>query len=139
MYDRMAAGEVEAIKRMPVVASLPIVVLKHLFQATVEHEITPQTIELGFDPEVFFEGIRGAPSDVKEKFQKPIKSEFSKPDKDSPAFISLIIDDNALNSLPLEVATIDRSFSVQEIIKMDPRLQTLRQYMTMDKLRDAGG
>ena len=41
MYDRMAAGEVEAIKRMPVVASLPIVVLKHLFQATVEHEITP--------------------------------------------------------------------------------------------------
>ena len=81
MYDRIAAGDVEAIQKMPAEASLPMVVLKHLFQGAVDHEITPQTIELGFDPEVFFNGLRDEPSDQKAKFQKPIKSEFSKPDK----------------------------------------------------------
>ena len=80
-------------------------------------------MDFGFDPEVFFESVRGKSSDEKAKFYKPIKTEFSKPDKENPALISLIIDDNAFNSLPLEIATIDRSFSVTEIIKLDPRLQ----------------
>ena len=53
---------------MPAEASLPMVVLKHLFQAAVDHEITQQTIELGFDPEVFFNGLRDEPSDQKAKF-----------------------------------------------------------------------
>ena len=139
MYDRIAAGDIDAIQRMPAEASLPMVVLKHLFQSAVSHEITKENIEFGFDPEVYFYSVRGETSDEKAKFQKPVKTEFSKPDKkENPAFISLIIDENALNSLPLEIATIDRSFSVKEIIKLDPRMHTLNQYLMMDKLRDVG-
>ena len=139
MYDKIAAGDAESIQKMPPEASLPMVLLKHLFQGAVDHDISAQAIEFGFDPDVFFEGLRGEASDEKAKLQKPIKTEFSKPEKGAPpAFISLIIDDNALNSLPLEIATIDRSFSVKDLISLDQRMQTLRQYMTMDKLRDAG-
>ena len=54
MYDRIAAGDIDAIQRMPAEASLPMVVLKHLFQSAVSHEITKENIEFGFDPEVYF-------------------------------------------------------------------------------------
>ena len=116
MIDSIAAGDADSIAKIPVEASLPMVMLKHLFHGVVEHSISPETIEFGFDPEVFFEGLRGEISDEKAKLLKPIKSEFSKQtDKDSPVFISLIIDDNAFNSLPYEIALVDRVFSLRDL------------------------
>ena len=54
---------------------------------------------------------------------KPIESEFSPMNSgENPTMISMIMDENAINSFLLEFVLVDRAFSLRDAMKADPRL-----------------
>lgn len=71
---------------------------------------------------MIFERVRPLPK-KKPDMLKSINSEFSrKTDSKDPTMVSIIIDENAINTLLLEFVLIERAFSLREFIKKDPRL-----------------
>jgi len=49
--------------------------------------------------------------------------------------MSLILDENAINSLLLEFVLIERAFSLREFVKMDPRLQDILREMNTQSMK----
>jgi len=53
---------------------------------------------------------------------KEINSEFTpQTDDGEPLMVSLIIDENAINSFILEFVLVERAFSIRDFLKVDPR------------------
>ena len=70
---------------------------------------------------MLFERIRPTPS-KKPSMLKEINSEFTlQTDDGEPVMVSLIIDENAINSFILEFVLVERAFSIRDFLKVDPR------------------
>jgi len=122
MYDKLWAGDLESLAAMPVESFLPMIMIRHVGGFAMEQKIDSQSIEFGFDPEMIFSRVRTMPK-KKPAMLKAINSEFSRQtDGKDPTMVSLILDENAINSLLLEFVLIERAFSVREFMKADARL-----------------
>jgi len=71
---------------------------------------------------MIFERVRPTPKN-KENMLKAIDSQFSsRTDGEDPVMMSLILDENAINSFLLEFVLVERAFSLREFIRSDQRL-----------------
>jgi len=123
MYDSIWSGDLDSLSTMPVESFLPLIGIRHVGGFAMEQSITSSAIEFGFDPEMVFERVRPTPK-AKQSMLKEINHNFSerKEDEDDK-LLSLIIDENAINSFLLEFVLVERAFSLREFIKTDPRLR----------------
>ena len=122
VYDGIWSANIDYLQAMPVESLLPLVLIRHVGGFAMDQSLTSQALEYGFDPEMLFERIRPTPKKKKELL-KEIHSEFSQPKEgEDPAMISLIIDENAINTFLLEFVLIERAFSLRDYLKADPRL-----------------
>ena len=129
MYDKLWAGDLESLTSMPVESFLPMIMIRHIGGLAREQKIDSQAVEFGFDPEMVFERVRKMPS-KKPAMLKAINSEFSRQtDAKDPTMLSIIIDENAVNSLLLEFVLIERAFSLREFMRADPRLHDVVKEM----------
>ena len=129
MYDKLWAGDLESLTSMPVESFLPMIMIRHIGGLAREQKIDSQAVEFGFDPEMVFERVRKMPS-KKPGMLKAINSEFSRQtDAKDPTMVSIIIDENAVNSLLLEFVLIERAFSLREFMRADPRLHDVVKEM----------
>lgn len=129
MYDKLWAGDLESLASMPVESFLPMIMIRHIGGLAREQKIDSQAVEFGFDPEMIFERVRNMPS-KKPAMLKAINSEFSRQTSaKDPTMVSVIIDENAVNSLLLEFVLIERAFSLRDFMRADPRLQDVVREM----------
>ena len=75
-YDEIWEGDLSKIANMPVESFLPMLALRHIGTFSREFSISPQSIEYGFDPEMYFERMRETPK-KKKGLLKAIDSEFT--------------------------------------------------------------
>lgn len=120
-YDSLWDGDLDSLSTMPIESFLPMILIRHVGGFAREQIISPASIEYGFDPEMLFERIRPTPS-KKSGMLKEINSEFTTQTEGAePVMVSLIIDENAINSFILEFVLVERAFSVRDFLKVDPR------------------
>ena len=134
MYDSLWAGDLDSLSAMPVESFLPLILIRHVGGFAREQIISPEAIEYGFDPEMVFERVRPTPA-KKASMLKEISSEFSgQTEGGEPVMVSLILDENAINSFILEFVLIERAFSLREFIKHDPRLAEILSQLNTQSL-----
>ena len=134
MYEKLWSGDLDSLATMPVESFLPMIFIRHIGGFAMEQSFNPTSIEFGFDPEMVFEKVRPIPKS-KSEMLKSIPSEFSTQTESSdPTMISVILDENVINSLLLEFVLIERAFSIRDIIKGDPRLADIQKEMTTSSL-----
>lgn len=133
-YDEIWEGDLDKISNLPVESFLPLLVLRHIGSLAQQTQMTQEWFEYGFDPEIVYEQYRPK-SNKKSELLKPIDSYFAEPEdgEDSHLF-SLIIDENAFNSFILDFVLIEKTFSLRDFLKMDPRGHEVLQAMTTDTL-----
>lgn len=123
MYDSIWSGDLDSLSAMPVESFLPLILIRHVGGFAMEQSVGSEHIEFGFDPEMVFERVRPTPR-MKKSMLKEINHTFSeKKEEDDDRMVSLIIDENAINSFLLEFVLVERAFSLREFIKTDPRLK----------------
>ena len=114
MYDSIWTGDMDALTNMPVESFIPMIAIRHLGGFAMEQSIGEKAIEFGFDPEMIFSSVRPTPK-KKPGMLKAIESEFSQPaDGEDPTMISLIMDENAINSFLLEFVLVERAVSMRD-------------------------
>ena len=134
VYDSIWEGDVGKIANMPVESFLPMLALRHLGSFSKEFSLSPEGIEYGFDPEMYFEKLRETPK-KKKSLLKAIESEFTVPEEDEdPKVLSLIIDENAINSFILDFVLVEKAFSLREYFKKDARLREMISQMNTDNI-----
>ena len=122
-YDEIWEGDLTKIANMPVESFLPMLALRHLGSFSKEFKLSPESVEYGFDPEMYFEQMRETPT-KKKGLLKDIDSEFTIAEEDEdPKLMSLIIDENAFNTFILDFVLVEKAFSLREYFSMDPKLR----------------
>ncbi len=74
VYEQIWDGDVDKIANMPVESFLPMLALRHIGSFSSEFNLAPDSIEYGFDPEMYFERVRPTPR-KKKGLLKAIESE----------------------------------------------------------------
>lgn len=133
-YTAIWDGEIDKIANMPVESFLPMLALRHIGSFSKEFSLSPDSIEYGFDPEMYFERMRETPK-KKKGLLKAIDSEFTPPEEDEDSrMFSLIVDENAMNSFILDFVLVEKAFSLREYFMMDPKLREIVPQMNTDAL-----
>ncbi len=92
-----------------------------------EFTITDDYIEFGYDPDFG----RKKPSAKKNSMLKEIDSEFAEIEEgQDKSAVSLIVDENFINTHLLEFVMIDKSISLEQYLKMDPRTRPLSKQLS---------
>lgn len=109
-------GKMENIQGFPVDTVVPFVALFYIVQMAETFEVTDDSkfIELGGSLQKF-----GVLSDKQKKLLKPITGDFHKEvnNQGKDALFQIMIDDNFFNSLTATLVSIDRTFSLREVVK----------------------
>ena len=133
-YEEIWEGELDKIANMPVESFLPMLALRHIGSFAKEFSLSPENIEYGFDPEMYFERMRETPK-KKKGLLKAIDSEFTAVEEgEDPKLLQLIIDENAFNSFILDFVLVEKAFSLREYFAMDPKLRQMTSQMNTDTL-----
>lgn len=133
-YEAIWDGDIDKIANMPVESFLPMLALRHIGSFSKDFSISPEGIEYGFDPEMYFERVRETPK-KKQSLLKAIDSEFTPAeDEEDPRVFSLILDENAFNSFILDFVLVEKAFSLREYFSKDPKLREMVQQMNTDTL-----
>ena len=119
-YMKIWNGDMKKIANLPVESFIPLLFIKHMGAFAKEYSMTPDFIDMGFDPETLLKHNRPeAFVDRKAKLFKEIESKFTEPEEggDQRA-LQFIIDENAINSFLLDFVLVDKSFSIREFMSM---------------------
>ncbi len=54
VYDGIWSANIDYLQAMPVESLLPLVLIRHVGGFAMDQSITSESIEYGFDPEMFF-------------------------------------------------------------------------------------
>ncbi len=91
-------------------------------------KFNPDSIEYGFSPYEL-----ASTSFLLERVKKhlrPIPSVFEKPEKDSNDALQVIIDENFFNGFIHQYTSIDKMFSLREVMDRDPRMALFKQLLS---------
>ena len=112
-----------------------MLLLKQIGSVARTFKISPESLEYGFDPEVFYKNDR--PYFKKKKSMlKEIDSVFTEDRVDADDnpkagdyAIQLILDENVVNAFLLDFVLYEKAFSLRDIMKMDAKMQPFLQQM----------
>ena len=121
-YNTIWAGDIRTLSSLPVESLMPIMFLKNMASMMNEFTITDEYIEFGYDPDFG----RKKPSARKNSMLKEIDSQFAEIEEgQDKSAVSLIVDENFINTHLLEFVMIDKSISLEQYLKMDPRTRPI--------------
>lgn len=128
-YDSIWEGNFQRLGKLPLESFLPMLLLKQIGSVARTFKISPQSLEYGFDPEVFYKNDR--PYFKKKKSMlKEIDSVFTEgyvDQHDNPKSgdyaVQLILDENVVNAFLLDFVLYEKAFSLRDIMKMDNKMQ----------------
>ena len=129
-YDIMWEGDFAKLGKLPLESFLPMLLLKQIGSVAKTFSVSPQYLEYGFDPEVFYQD--GRPIFKKKKSMlKEIDSEFTEPEEEGqdPYAIQMILDENIVNAFLLDFVLFEKAFSLREIMKLDPKMSPFLEQM----------
>ena len=135
-YEKIWTGaDMESLTKMPIESFLPLILFRQVGGISVDRALSDEVIEYGFDPEMLFERIRPTPA-KKTAMLKEIHSEFKhRVESDDPVLLSVILDENAINSYILEFLMIERAFSLRQMAMRDDRLRMALKEMNTSTLK----
>jgi len=120
-YEDIWDGDFAALGKLPLESFLPMILLKQISSVAKTFEITPNYLEYGFDPEVFYAKDRPF-FKKKRSMLKEIDSEFSEqPEGEDPFAFQLLLDENVVNAFLLDFVLYEKAFSLRQILKMDDK------------------
>lgn len=120
-YEDIWDGDLSAMGKLPLESFLPMIVLKQISSVAKTFEITPNHLEYGFDPEMFYSKQRPFYK-KKRAMLKEIDSEFSeKEDGEDPYAFQVILDENVVNAFLLDFVLYEKAFSLRQIMKLDEK------------------
>jgi len=118
---------------MPVESFLPLIFFRHMAGFSKETTFDNDAFNFGFDPELIFQRARETPKRKKE-ILRTVESEFSKPEENEKRLMSLILDENILNTFVAEFLLIDKAFSIRELLKSDAKLRPMLSSLTTNSI-----
>ena len=121
-------GKEETIAKLPALSLAPAVGLYYAAFMAERVEFTDSYIEYEFSP-ISLKLMK--PKSIHAEFIKPIETSFAPSESaDEPSALQLIVDENLINVVIGMFLKIDTTYSVRELLALDPRLIVMRQLMT---------
>lgn len=112
-YEEIWDGDFATIGKLPLESFLPMLVIKQISSVAKTFQITPDYLEYGFDPEIFYAKERPF-FKKKRTMLKEIESEFSELDEgEDPYAFQLILDENIVNAFILDFVLYEKAFSMR--------------------------
>jgi hypothetical protein len=122
-YEEVWEGDFARLGKMPLESFLPMLLLKQISSVATTFEITPDHLDFGFDPEIFYKQDRPF-FKKKRSMLKEIDSEFSELEEEQdPYAFQLILDENVVNAFLLDFVLYEKAFSMRQIMKMDDKMR----------------
>jgi hypothetical protein len=122
------SGKEDTISKLPALSLAPAVGLYYAAFLAEKVEFTDSYIEYEFSP-VSLKLMK--PKSIHPEFIKPIQTTFADSDSsEEPSALQMIIDENLINVVVGMFLKIDTTYSVRELLALDPRLVMMRQLMT---------
>ena len=122
------SGKEATIAKLPALSLAPAVGLYYAAFLAERVEFTDSYIEYEFSP-VSLKLMK--PKSIHPEFVKQIQTSFAPSDSsDEPSALQLIVDENLINVVIGMFLKIDTTYSVRELLALDPRLVMMRQLMT---------
>ena len=121
-------GKEQIVKKLPALSLAPVVGLYYASFMAERIEFADSYIEYEFSPV----SMKLIPEKkLYNEFIKAIKTEFA-PNEESedPSALQLIVDENLINSVIGMFLKLDTTYSLRELLALDPRLIVMRQLLT---------
>jgi hypothetical protein len=127
MKSEIQAAKEEKIPQFPMDVAIPYVMIFYATQVAENLKFDDKFLEMGFSAEHF-----GFLTAKQQKLLKPIIGEFDRATNadGEDAFIQLNIDDNFFNSASSIAVSIDKMFSMREVMKGNPRAKPVLEMLT---------
>lgn len=125
-------GNEQFVQKLPAISLAPVVGLYYASFMAERIEFTDSYIEYEFSPVSM--GVIDK-NRLYDEFLKAIKTEFAPSEEsDDPSALQMIIDENLINSVIGMFLKLDTTYSLRELLAVDPRLVVMRQLLTTTTL-----
>lgn len=121
-------GKEGVIQKLPAISLAPVVGLYYASFLAERIEFAENYVEYEFSPV----SLKMIPAKkLYEEFLKSIKTEFA-PNEESedPSALQMIVDENLINAVIGMFLKLDTTYSLRELLAVDPRLMVIRQLLT---------
>ena len=118
-------GRHETLQKIPGQNLLPAFGIFYAAYFSENTQLTNEYIDFGFSPSQFGLFSKKIFAQLKE-----IESEFEKPEKDNQDAIQIIIDENFFNSFVFQFTSVEKMYSLRELMSSDPRMALFKQLLT---------
>jgi hypothetical protein len=121
-------GNEQMVQKLPALSLAPVVGLYYASFMAERIEFADSYIEYEFSPVSM--GVMEK-NKLHDEFLKAIETDFAPSEEsDDPSALQMIIDENLINSVVGMFLKLDTTYSLRELLAIDPRLVVMRQLLT---------